>query len=421
MSCELAISARNLGKAYRFYKRPFDRLKQMAWRGKRIYFEEFWALRRVNLDIYRGETVGIIGRNGAGKSTLLQILCGTVLPTEGELSVRGRIAALLGLGAGFNPEFTGRDNVFVNAAVLGLTEEQIRDRFDDIVAFADIGEFIDHPVKTYSSGMFARLAFAVVIHVDPEILIVDEILAVGDAAFQRKCLEKFYQIRDGGCTILFVSHDPYQVKTLCRRALYLSHGEPVAYGPAEDVIDRYTYDMEQLNARSRVVVQKPTEAAPPPQEYFRITSVRLENSRGEETQEVQSGEDIQIRFRYAAQTKVFPEKISFVVNFYRHDDFYICGTTTLMEGMPPHTAAAAGEVLIRFPNFCMLAGQYKWRVAVNDHVGLVTHAEANYVCPFRVVDRFRAVGLVDLPRTWTVKSLPAKSDDSVEMIAEVSG
>lgn len=420
MSCEVAISASNLGKAYRFYKRPFDRLKQMAWRGNRVYYEEFWALRGVNLEIYRGETVGLIGRNGAGKSTLLQMLCGTVLPTEGGLSVRGRVAALLGLGAGFNPEFTGRDNVFVNAAVLGLTEEQIRDRFDDIAGFADIGDFIDHPVKTYSSGMFARLAFAVVIHVDPEILIVDEILAVGDAAFQRKCLDRFYQIRDSGCTILFVSHDPYQVKTLCQRALYLSHGEPVAYGPAEEVIDRYTYDMEQANARSRTVVPEAT-ASSVPEHYFRITSIRLENAQGEETQEVESGRDIQLRFRYKALADGYPEKISFVVNFYRHDDFYICGTTTLMEGMSAFTSAAEGEVVIRFPEFRLLAGQYKWRVAINDHVGLVTHAEANNVCPFRVVDRFRAVGLIDLPRQWRVTALPAQPNGRVDLLAEVPG
>jgi lipopolysaccharide transport system ATP-binding protein len=392
----------------------------MAWRGQRVYYEEFWALRGVSLELYRGETIGLIGRNGAGKSTLLQLLCGTLLPTEGEFAVRGRIAALLGLGAGFNPEFTGRDNVFLNAAVLGLTEEQIRDRFDDIAGFADIGEFIDHPVKTYSSGMFARLAFSVAIHVDPEILIVDEILAVGDAAFQRKCLERFYQVRDGGCTILFVSHDPYQVKTLCKRALYLSHGEPVAYGPAEDVIDRYTYDMEQANARSRPVVQATVEKHAP-EEFFRIKSVRLENSAGDEIQEVQSGQDIQLRFQYEAVAETFPEKISFVVNFYRHDDFYVCGTTTLMEGLSPFTAGPAGEVVVRFPKFCLLSGQYKWRVAINDHVGLVVHAEAKHVCPFRVVDRFRAVGLVDLPREWQVTALPSQNPGQVDLLAEVSG
>ncbi len=410
MSSEPVIVARQLGKAYRFYRRPFDRLKQMAWRGKRIYYEEFWALRGLSFEVYPGETVGIVGRNGAGKSTLLQLLCGTVTPTEGECRVRGRVAALLELGAGFNPEFTGRDNVFLAASVLGLSDAEIRARFDEIAAFADIGEFMDHPVKTYSSGMYARLAFAVAIHVDPEILIVDEILAVGDQAFQRKCLERFYQIRESGCTILFVSHDPYQVKLLCQRALYLSHGQRVAFGPADEVVDRYTVDLEAANARGRtpaVPAAAPESAPPAPEAYFRIISVRLEDAQGQALEEVESGQDIQVRFVYEALTPKFPREVSFVVNLYRHDDFYICGTTTLMEGLPPFPAAPAGEVVIRFPRFALLAGAYKWRVAINDHLGLVVHAEARHVCPFRVVDRFRAVGLVDLPRDWHVTALPA--------------
>lgn len=418
MSSELAISARNLGKAYRFYKKPIDRLKQMAWRGKRIYYEEFWALRNVDLDVYRGETVGIVGRNGAGKSTLLQLLCGTVTPSEGEYRVHGRVAALLELGAGFNPEFTGRDNVFVSGAVMGLSEAEIRARFDDIAAFADIGEFMDHPVKTYSSGMYARLAFSVAIHVDPEILIVDEILAVGDAGFQRKCIERFYKIRDSGCTILFVSHDPYQVKSICRRAIYLEHGRRVAFGAADEVIDRYTIEIERSGARGRPpatdAVTVPPAAAP--EAPFRITSVRLEDERGEERSTVRSGETIRIRMRYAALAADFPDKISFVVNVYRHDDFYICGTTTIMEGLDPFPAAAAGEVVVRFPRFPLLAGEYKFRVAINDHVGLAIFAEAKHVCPIRVVDDFQAVGLVNLPREWEVRELPREAATHPERV-----
>lgn len=408
MSSEIAIQARGLGKAYRIYERPIDRLKQMIFRGKRTYYREFWALRGVDFDIRKGETVGIVGANGAGKSTLLQIICGTTAATEGELSVRGRVAALLSLGAAFNPEFTGRENVFVNAAVLGLNDQQIRDRFDRIAAFADIGNFIDQPVRTYSSGMYARLAFAVAIHVDPEILIVDEILAVGDANFQRKCVERFYQIRDAGCTILFVSHDPYQVKSLCQRALYLNHGEARAFGKADDIIDRYMVDMEAAAARSRAAEKKAVEdykAAEASESPFRITDVHLEDDSGAELSEVECGQDIRVRFRYVAQREDFPSTISFVVNFYRHDDLYICGTTTLMEGLEPFEAAAAGEVTIRFPNFRMLAGEYKWRVAINDDVGLINYTDAKHVCAFRVVDRFRAVGLVDLPREWHVRAL----------------
>ncbi len=413
MSSEPAIVARQLGKAYRFYQRPFDRLKQMVGRGKRTYYQEFWALRGVDFDVYKGETVGIVGRNGAGKSTLLQLLCGTVTPTEGECRVHGRVAALLELGAGFNPEFTGRDNVFMAAAVLGLPEAEIRARFDAIAAFADIGEFMDHPVKTYSSGMYARLAFAVAIHVDPDILIVDEILAVGDQAFQRKCLERFYQIRDSGCTILFVSHDPYQVKTLCRRALYLAHGQRVAYGPADQVVDRYAVDLEATSAPHRHAHEPSVPAAAPtapvpasrpePEALFRITDVEFEDETGRALREVESGQDVRVRMRFRLLAPRRPVSASFVFNLKRHDDFYVCGTTTLMDGLPPVDVYGDGEVLIHFPRLALLAGQYKWRVAINDHVGLGVLAEAVGCCAFRVTDRFQAHGLIDLPRRWELR------------------
>ncbi|MGA3067901.1 MAG: ABC transporter ATP-binding protein, partial [Tepidisphaeraceae bacterium] len=221
---DLSIRARGLCKAYRIFHRPEDRLKQMLLGRWRKFHHEFWALRDIDLDIHRGETVGLIGANGSGKSTLLQLICGTLTPTLGAVQSRGRIAALLELGAGFNPEFTGRDNVFLNGAILGMTQKQMVDRYDDIVKFADIGEFLDQPVKTYSSGMYARLAFAVAIHVDPEILMVDELLSVGDEAFQRKCFARIREIRNAGATVLFVSHGAATIVQLCDRAILLDHG-----------------------------------------------------------------------------------------------------------------------------------------------------------------------------------------------------
>ncbi|MCK9174507.1 MAG: ABC transporter ATP-binding protein, partial [Desulforhopalus sp.] len=206
MSSDAAITVENLSKCYQIYDKPGDRLKQMIMRGRRHYYKEFWALRDVSFTIGRGETVGIVGQNGCGKSTLLQMVCGTLNPTEGKCQTRGRIAALLELGSGFNPEFTGRENVYMNGSVLGLTSAEIDSRFADIADFANIGDFIEQPVKTYSSGMMVRLAFAVAINVDPEILIVDEALAVGDELFQRKCFSRLEEIRRKGATILFVSH-----------------------------------------------------------------------------------------------------------------------------------------------------------------------------------------------------------------------
>lgn len=244
MSSDSVISIKDVSKIYQIYERPQDRLKQMLWPGTRKFHDEFWALKGINFEVKKGETVGIVGRNGSGKSTLLQVICGTVTPTTGIVERNGRISALLELGSGFNPEFTGRENVFLNGTINGLSRMEMEARFDKIVAFADIGQFIDSPVKHYSSGMFARLAFSVAIHVDPEILIVDEILAVGDSAFQRKCLNKFYEIREAGCSILFVSHDQYQVKSICQRALYLEKGLQKMFGPAGHVIDEYMIDME---------------------------------------------------------------------------------------------------------------------------------------------------------------------------------
>lgn len=243
----IAIRVTNLSKCYQIYDAPRDRLKQfvvprllrLVRREPKQYFREFWALKDVSFEIRKGETVGIIGRNGSGKSTLLQMICGTLTPTTGSIQTNGRIAALLELGSGFNPEFTGRENIYMNAAVLGLSREEVEARFDDIVAFADIGQFIEQPVKTYSSGMAVRLAFAVAIHVDPEILIVDEALSVGDELFQRKCFSRIEAIRASGSTILFVSHSGGTVVELCDRAVLLDGGEKLAVGVPKQIVGRY--------------------------------------------------------------------------------------------------------------------------------------------------------------------------------------
>ena len=458
-----SIHVENLGKCYSIYAKPQDRLKQALFarganlfgRESKSYSEDFWALSGVSFDVKKGETVGIVGRNGSGKSTLLQMICGTVTPTTGSVRTYGRVAALLELGAGFNPEFTGRENVYLNASLLGLTHEQINDRFDQIAAFADIGEFIESPVKKYSSGMFARLAFSVAVHTEPEILIVDEILAVGDAAFQRRCLKKFYDIRDAGCTILFVSHDQYQVKSICNRALYLNQGRQVEYGQAGRVIDRYTIDMqaalrefeereaaaghghtaampkeldlldtsspdeaagtEEPEGAGAVVaevqepvvrdpaLQAPADAVPThePEKLFTIDDVWLTTEGSDDRiAEVETGQDIRLHVAFHALSSHLPKKVSFVFNLYRHDGLYICGTTTLMDGMPPHDGCARGTYAVKFPAFPLLGGSYKWRVAINDEGGFVVHADATNVCAFQVVDNFEAVGIVSIPREW---------------------
>lgn len=240
MSSELAIRVDDVSKSFAIYERPHHRLLQQLFpNAGRGWHREFHALRNISFDVRRGDTVGIVGRNGSGKSTLLQLICGTMSPSAGRIEVHGRIAALLELGAGFNPDFTGRENVFLNGTVLGLSRDEIEKRFDDIAAFADIGDFIEQPVKSYSSGMYVRLAFAVAINVTPDILVVDEALSVGDEAFQRKCFARIQRMRDDGATVLFVSHGAGTVLELCNRAILLDRGDCLADGAPRQVISRY--------------------------------------------------------------------------------------------------------------------------------------------------------------------------------------
>ena len=253
-SDEIAVRVSDLSKCYHIYDRPPDRLKQsvlpklqrLIRKPPRQYYREFWALKDVSFEVKKGESVGIIGRNGSGKSTLLQIICGTLTPTSGTIETSGRIAALLELGSGFNPEFTGRENVYMNAAVLGLSKGEIDERFDDISAFADIGEFIEQPVKIYSTGMYVRLAFSVIAHVDAEILVVDEALSVGDAVFTQRCMRFIRSFQEHG-TLIFVSHDTSAVQNLCKTGIWLGNGQTQKMGTSKNVAEAYLqYTLQEV-------------------------------------------------------------------------------------------------------------------------------------------------------------------------------
>ena len=233
------ISIQNVSKLYRIYEKPSGRLKEILLRGRRKYHRDFWALEDVSLEVATGEVVGIIGRNGAGKSTLLQIVSGILAPTRGDVRVEGRVTALLELGSGFNHEYTGRENILLSGQILGFSEAEMKRRLDVIVKFAELEAFVDQPVKTYSTGMMMRLAFAAAIHVDPDVLILDEALSVGDVYFQRKSFDRIEHFRRSGKTVLFVSHDPQLVQRLCSRALWLEEGKIAMVGRARDVVTAY--------------------------------------------------------------------------------------------------------------------------------------------------------------------------------------
>jgi len=248
MSDEIVLKVTNLSKCFHIYDNPHDRLKQTLLLGTKKYYREFWALNDINFELKRGEALGIIGRNGSGKSTLLQLICQTLAPTTGTIEVKGRIAALLELGAGFNPQFTGRENVYINGAILGFSHKEIDDRFEEIIAFADIGEFIDQPVKSYSSGMFVRLAFAVQACVNPDILIIDEALAVGDVFFRQKCYKFLNSLLKKGVSIILVTHAMNEVEQFCDRILFLKKGKTIFLGPANEGVKRYYISDQSLVA-----------------------------------------------------------------------------------------------------------------------------------------------------------------------------
>ena len=412
MSSETSISVSNVGKAYSLKPRPATALwDQLLRREHRRSNDAFWALRDVSFDVRRGETVGIVGRNGAGKSSLLHLIAGTTQATEGKVKVIGVVSPLLELGAGFNLEFTGRENAKLNCLIRGDNFESLETHVEAIRDFSGLGDFFDRPARTYSSGMYARLAFSVAALTEPEILIVDEVLAVGDTAFQKKCLDKFYEIRDRGCTILFVSHDPYQIRKACQRVLLLEGGRQVSYGEPSDVLDQYERLLSQsksaIGARATrdanaVSSDAPTCQADESKFLVRISSIAVEaEGDGGTTHEIQSNTAMSLAFNYEISGELPSDGLTFVVNLYRHDGLYVFGATSKMQGRDAFPAGRQCRVKVTFPSLPLVNGTYHWRVAINDADGLGIFAEAVPVCEIRVKDDFRAVGVVEIKHTWS--------------------
>lgn len=325
MSSEM-ITIKDVSKVYRIYGSPSDRLKQML-RPKKQYYRDFVALQKLSLEIQRGETFGIIGRNGSGKSTLLQMICGTVSSSTGSIAVKGRIAALLELGAGFNPEFTGRDNILLNAAILGYPKEKIERKIDELIKFSELEGFIDQPVKTYSSGMYARLAFSVAIHVEPEILIVDEALAVGDARFVAKCMRRINEIKESGATIIFVSHDVSSVRTLCDRVLWLDRGRMIDIGDVFPITSRYMEymfkddsDIESVATAEQALLELTIEQQEQslddrPSSHWGsnigiIKYAAVQDNKGKRVDLIQWGMDIKVKITYQLTEDVIKDDLT---------------------------------------------------------------------------------------------------------------
>ena len=391
--CRRLVLVQNVSKLYRLYRRPSDRLRELLPRSRRRH-TDFWALRDINFQVDQGEMLGIVGPNGSGKSTLLEIVSGILQPTSGRIVTRGRTAALLELGAGFNSEFTGRENVHLNGEIMGLSRAEIEKAMPSIEAFAEIGEFIGRPVKEYSSGMYVRLAFATAIHVQPEILIVDEALAVGDAVFANRCIRKFEELRERKVTVLFVSHDLGLVKQLSTQAILLLEGRIAAHGTPNDVINRY---IGIVLEKQRPQIQKESRV----RASFRhgdgsseITSVEMLNPAGEPVTSLASGESITIRVRSRFYTAVSDPTVGILIRTRIGLEVY--GTNTRIEKLRLGNFRPGDELEIDFHLECWLTPQsYTLTVATQNADGS-SHDWLDDAIAFDVIDTRCAAGVVNL-------------------------
>lgn len=416
-----AIYAENLSKCYRLYSKPSHRLWDILF-GLKTY-QEFWAVRNVYLDIPHGSTVGIIGENGAGKSSLLKLLTGVTTPTTGSVEISGRVASLLELGAGFHPEFSGRENIHLNCSILGMTSEEIAERFDKIVAFSELGDFIERPVKTYSSGMYVRLGFSVAASVDPDILIIDEALSVGDEHFRGKCTNRINEFREQGKTIIFVSHDMGAVKSMCQWVVLMDRGEILEQGTAEKVADEYlkrahARGNERLSALNRGSSEYPRWGSG----EVEVVEVQMLGPDGVPSHVLRTGEPFSIRLRWKAHQAT--KNPVFGLGIYRSDGTYVNGSNHHWRDQPLEIrdveAGEEGEVVMSTDKLALLHGQYYLTSFLYDHSKAaptpIDHRE--HVLTFEVLDPKRQQhGMLHLNSRWSVRRRRPGGDLSGESLA----
>ncbi|MGG2198122.1 MULTISPECIES: ABC transporter ATP-binding protein [Paenibacillus] len=402
-----SISVENITKVYKLYEKQNDRFKESLNPFRKKYHKEFYALDKVSFSINKGEIIGIIGKNGSGKSTILKIITGVLSPTSGSVQVNGNISALLELGAGFNTEYTGIENIYLNGMMLGYTREEMDQKIGKILEFADIGDFVYQPVKSYSSGMFARLAFSVAINVDPEILIVDEALAVGDLKFQLKCMDKFNEFRDQGKTILFVSHDINSIKRYCNRVIWINEGKLIAQGNTETICDRYTDYLKFGEVKQEREEMFSSETASStdlilqPDIIGYIDSVKILSNQREELSEINFGANVTIQVDFFMNQ----DDLDLVIGVAIHtiDNIYVCGLNTLLDKVKVEYTKGGNTIYLNYKNINLLGGSYYFDVAIfesNAHIPIDYKAK---VKEFFVSAPYVGEGLYIMPHEWTMK------------------
>ena len=400
------ISVKNLVKKYNIYDKPVDRLKETLSITKKCYHREFTALNGLTFDVEKGDAVGILGKNGSGKSTLLKLITGVLTPTSGDLIIYGKIAAILELGAGFNMEYTGLENIYLNGTMMGYTREEMDSRINGIIEFADIGDFINQPVKVYSSGMFARLAFAVAINVDPDILIVDEALAVGDTRFQMKCIDKMKSLKENGTTILFVSHATEQIKRFCNKAIWIKDGVIRAQGESGEIGDLYEDFMKygETDNKSDVRLQK-VEEETVSNEEFRLPKdedvlaaiAKVEISK----EKIKTFDDIEIEVTY----DIYKENIEgFLLGaaIYTPGREYIFGPNTYLEKVEIPNTFGRHKVVYRIPSMPLMGGKYTVDVGIFTDESIVNLDYKQSACEFRISNKYMSEGKFYIEHEWKV-------------------
>lgn len=406
---EPAISVRDLSKVYRIPESPFaPLLERLPW-NDRPRHRDVHALQHITFDVRPGTTMGLVGGNGAGKSTLLKILSGTTFPSAGGYTIRGRVASLLELGAGFHMEFTGRENIYMNAAMMGLSRKETQRKYDEILDFSELHEFIDAPIRTYSSGMICRLGFSVAVATDPDVLIIDEILAVGDMHFQRKCIERIWKFKEQGKTLFFCSHSVYDVRQICDSAIWMKDGRIELLADAVTVTNEYATYQESLAGTRRMPAldqedPAPVEAEPVGEDHPHIVRAALVDARtGEERNVFQPGEDVGVRVH--VKNGVRPEPLTLAIGVCRPDGFILFAHTTQMDGV--RIEFEEGFVTLVIPEIRLLSGEYLVPLWLMDETGV--HRFHELPCPANLViqNRTKELGIFRHAHSWRVE--PAKA------------